>query len=111
MSEQLTPELARWRERGALHSLAGHEVFVVDVPAADPSSGREPLLILHGFPTSSYDFDAVIDDLARDRRVIAPDFVGFGLSEKPDMTYTLALQADVVAALTTELGVDRLALL
>ena len=45
------------------------------------------------------------------RRIIALDLPGYGLSAKPDQRYTMAGQADVVVALTTELGLDRLAML
>ncbi len=71
----------------------------------------EPLLVLHGFPSSSYDFAAVLDDLRRTRRVLLLDFLGYGLSAKPDQAYTLAEQADIVMAFTAELGIERLALL
>jgi len=100
-----------WAERGDMRTLAGHDVFVVDVASADPASDREALLLLHGFPTSSFDYAGVIDALAVDRRVVTADFVGFGLSDKPDRHYTMALQADVVVELTAALGIDRLALL
>jgi pimeloyl-ACP methyl ester carboxylesterase len=67
--------------------------------------------VLHGFPSSSYDFAAVLDDLRRTRRVLLLDFLGYGLSAKPDQAYTLAEQADIVIAFIAELGVERLALL
>jgi len=71
----------------------------------------EPLLVLHGFPSSSYDFAAVLDDLRRTRRVLLLDFLGYGLSDKPDQRYTLAEQADLAMAFTDAVGVGRLALL
>jgi pimeloyl-ACP methyl ester carboxylesterase len=71
----------------------------------------EPLLVLHGFPSSSYDFAPVLDDLRRTRRVLLLDLLGYGLSAKPDQRYTIAEQADVVVAFTQSLGVDRCALL
>ncbi len=58
----------------------------------------EPLLVVHGFPTSSHDFHLVVDRLAADRRVLLVDLVGFGLSAKPDLAYWVDLHADVVAA-------------
>ena len=70
-----------------------------------------PLLVLHGFPTSSFDYAAVLDGLRAGRRVLLLDMLGYGLSSKPDRAYTMALQADVAAAFVAELGVDRLALL
>jgi pimeloyl-ACP methyl ester carboxylesterase len=52
-------------------------------------------VLLHGFPSSSFDWRAFLD-VERERPVLAFDFLGFGLSEKPaDHTYTLAWQADL----------------
>ena len=83
-------------------------------PSTRPPIGPErhaPLLILHGFPTSSFDYAAVLDGLRAGRRVLLLDLLGYGLSAKPDRPYSMALQADLAAAFVAELGVDRLALL
>ena len=72
---------------------------------------HEPLLILHGFPSSSFDYAAVLDGLRAGRRVLLFDMVGYGLSAKPDRAYSMALQADVASAFVAALGVERLALL
>jgi pimeloyl-ACP methyl ester carboxylesterase len=69
------------------------------------------VLVIHGFPTSSFDFAGVVPSLALDRRVVLVDLVGFGFSAKPDIRYTMALQADVVSAIAAELALDRFALL
>ena len=66
---------------------------------------------LHGFPTSSLDFAGVADGLAAHRRVVLVDLLGYGLSAKPDTSYTMAGQADVVVALAAKLGLGRFALL
>ena len=99
-----------WSRRGRLRSLAGHDVFTLDVPAREGESGA-PLLVLHGFPSSSFDFATVLDALSRDRRVLLVDMVGYGYSAKPDLAYTLALQADVAMAFVAAAGVTELALL
>ncbi|MDQ1360372.1 MAG: hypothetical protein QOJ44_749 [Acidimicrobiaceae bacterium] len=101
---------ARWEERGRRRQLAGHEIFALEVPARSGES-LEPLLVLHGFPSSSFDFHLVLDSLAEHRRVLLIDMVGYGLSSKPDRAYTMDLQADVVMGYTQELGINRLALL
>jgi pimeloyl-ACP methyl ester carboxylesterase len=106
----LTAATDEWEQRGGRIPLAGYEVFVVDIDEAD-AGGREPLLVIHGFPTSSFDFHLVIDRLAQDRRVVLFDMVGYGLSAKPDLAYTVDIQADVVVALTDRLGLDRISLL
>ena len=97
-----------WEDRGRLLDVGGRRVFVLDVPA--DVERREPLLLLHGFPSSSFDWRHVIDALARDRRVVTFDFLGFGLSEKPaDIRYSLFDQAGVAGEVAHSLGIDRAA--
>jgi pimeloyl-ACP methyl ester carboxylesterase len=66
------------------------------------------VLLLHGFPTSSYDWRAVIDRLAHSYRCIAPDFIGYGLSDKPAaFSYSLFQQADILEGLVRQLDVEE----
>ena len=104
------PTVAEWEGRGERRLLRSHSVFTMVAHALD-GERHEPLLVLHGFPSSSYDFAAVLDDLRRTRRVLLLDFLGYGLSDKPDQAYTLAEQADIVMAFTAALDVERLAIL
>lgn len=84
-------------------------VFVVDAPGDDPA--RNPIVVLHGFPTSSFDFHRVFDRLvATGRRVVLFDFLGFGFSDKPDRRYGIDLHADTAVALLAMLGIDRFTL-
>lgn len=46
-------------------------------------SGAPPLLLLHGYPSSSRMFEPLLPLLADEFRLIAPDYPGFGLSEAP----------------------------
>ncbi len=102
---------AGWEALGAdAASCAGRRIFTVDAPAIGPEL-HPPLLVLHGFPTSSFDFAAVLDGLRAGRRVLLLDMLGYGLSAKPDRSYTMALQADIATAFVAGLGIDRLALL
>jgi len=101
---------AGWRDIGAVRRLCGHRVFTIDAPPIGPEE-HEPLLVLHGFPTSSFDYAAVLDPLRAGRRVLLLDDLGFGLSDKPDLHYSMALQADVAAAFVAALGIGRLAML
>jgi pimeloyl-ACP methyl ester carboxylesterase len=65
----------------------------------DRGQGR-PILLLHGFATSSYTWHAVIPGLASSHRVIAIDLRGFGASDKPiDDLYSIEDQAQAVEAL------------
>jgi len=99
-----------WERRGRYRPCAGVRTFTVDLAAADTET-LEPLLVVHGFPTNSFDFHRVVDALAVHRRVLLLDLPGFGLSAKPDIAYTVAGYADVVGAFVADVGVTSLALL
>jgi pimeloyl-ACP methyl ester carboxylesterase len=71
------------------------------------------LLLLHGFPTSSYMFRGLVPALADRYHVIAPDHLGFGLSDTPpthEFDYTFDALTDLTSALLAKLGVSRYAL-
>jgi pimeloyl-ACP methyl ester carboxylesterase len=97
-----------WFARGSLRSLLGHDVFVVDVPAVREEA--EPVLVLHGFPTSSFDWRHALDGLRARRRVVLLDYPGYGFSAKPDMQYSLFTGADIVEACAREVGLTDVAL-
>jgi pimeloyl-ACP methyl ester carboxylesterase len=67
--------------------------------------GQGPtVLMLHGFPTWSYDYAEVAGDLASDHDVITLDFLGYGASDKPNpYEYSVAESADVVEDLAAHL--------
>jgi len=55
-----------------------------------------PLLLLHGFPTASWDWHKIWQPLSKHFQLIAPDFIGFGYSDKPkNYDYSIMDQADV----------------
>ncbi len=63
------------------------------------------LLLIHGYPTSSWDWSFLWDGLKSHFRLAAMDMPGFGLSEKPrDIAYSIAMQADYQEALLAHLG-------
>ena len=103
--------VAAWEARGAYREVAGRRVFVVDRAPVDPAGGAGvPVLVLHGFPTSSHDWHRVVDRFARRRRVVLLDFLGFGLTDKPDQHYSLFDQADLVEAVARDLRLDEVVL-
>ena len=103
-------DVRAWEARGRRLEVDGRSVWVLDVPAIDEGP-EDPLLALHGFPSCSFDWRHVLDSLRARRRVVAVDFLGFGLSDKPDLRYGMRLQADVVEAVTRDLGLTSVALL
>ncbi|MFJ6085012.1 alpha/beta fold hydrolase [Streptomyces sp. NPDC092369] len=71
------------------------------------------VVLLHGFPTSSFMFRDLIPLLADRYHVIAPDHLGFGLSDAPsvdDFDYTFDALADLTSGLLAQLGVSRYAI-
>ena len=94
----------QWQSRGELEILLGHSIFVVDEGAAHLPT----IVLLHGFPTSSWDWQPIWDELAKDYRLIALDMLGFGFSDKPNsLTYTIHGQADIVEALVKTKGLTN----
>lgn len=100
-----------WRAAGSHVTVDDNEVFVRDEPAASPDPSLPTLLVLHGFPTCSYDYASVLPALAERRRVVIPDFVGFGLSAKPDRRYGIHLSADTIESVVAQLGLEHVDLL
>ena len=101
-----TASVADWRALGRRERLRGHEVFTLDLPAAGAASGP-PVLLIHGFPTSSYDWRHLAPALQQRRRVLALDLLGFGLSAKPDQPYRISEQADLVQSLVAARDIDE----
>jgi pimeloyl-ACP methyl ester carboxylesterase len=97
---------AAWRAAGEHLDWKGLRVF-------HRAEGRgEPLLLLHGFPTSSWDWRELWPSLAREHRLIALDYVGFGFSDKPARgPYSVFAYADQAEAVLLHHGVDAAHLL
>jgi pimeloyl-ACP methyl ester carboxylesterase len=104
MSEDVTA----WEAHGARVALGpdGEDIWVAHLPAVR-SSDAPPLLLLHGFPTCSFDWRLVLPQLRAERDVVLFDFLGFGLSAKPDRRYGLRMHADVTEAVADHLGLTE----
>lgn len=77
---------------------------------ADAGQGRTVVMV-HGTPTWSFLYRHLIEDLSRDYRVVAPDHIGFGLSEKPPAwTYRPQDHARNLAALIDHLDLTDVTL-
>jgi haloalkane dehalogenase len=69
----------------------------------------EPVLMVHGNPTWSFYYRALVAGLRGSYRTIVPDHIGCGLSDKPDdsvYNYTLERRIDDLEALVAHLGLD-----
>ncbi|MEO0650468.1 MAG: alpha/beta fold hydrolase [Planctomycetota bacterium] len=71
----------------------------------------EPILCVHGNPSWSFHFRKLVDRFADTHRVIAPDLVGCGFSEKPaDFDYRLERHVATLEGFVDELGLDQITL-
>lgn len=103
-------DVAAWEAGGERIEVDGHRVWCRVDRATGPEVGP-PLLVCHGFPTSSYDLVRVLDRLAAGRDVVSFDDPGFGLSDKPDLRYGIRRYADAADAVIAHLGLDEVDLL
>ncbi|KAG4078065.1 hypothetical protein HA402_002116 [Bradysia odoriphaga] len=109
-----SPLLTEWRQSGTFFTFKGYNIFYKDVKGSAADTGKQrTLLLLHGFPTSSFDWYKMLPELQkRFDRVIAPDFIGLGFSDKPtNFGYPITFQADIVEALIARLKVGDLDIL
>lgn len=68
----------------------------------------EPIILLHGIPTWSFLYNEVVGPLSRHARVIAPDFLGHGYSDKRDFfDRSLLAQTDMIIRLMDHLGIAQ----
>ena len=89
-------------------TIEGHELFFRE--AGDPS--RPAVVLLHGFPASSFMFRELIAALADRYHVVAPDHLGFGRSASPPVDafdYTFDRFSELTLALLDRIGVSRFA--
>ena len=102
----LPDSVRQWQDGGRATSTRAGNVFVRSSPGDGPT-----LLLLHGFPSSSYDFRDVVTRLGG-HAWLTLDFLGFGLSDKPrPHCYSLPEQADIVQDVVTESGAGPVVLL
>jgi haloalkane dehalogenase len=95
----------RWRQQLTPVTVDGLRTWVLDEGLG------EPVVFLHGIPTSSFVWRDVARYVAMERRCVAPDLLGFGLADRPlnaDLSPTG--QAAFVERVLDELGVSRYAL-
>jgi len=84
--------------------ILGSKMAYIDVGEGDP------ILFLHGQPTSSYLWRNVMPHLEGQGRLIAPDNIGFGKSDQPEMDYTFGDQYPYLEAFIEKLGLKNITL-
>ena len=106
-----SPELltiVQWRRSARTEAFRGHRIQVYE----GGNTGGETLLLIHGFPTAAWDWSRVWGPLGTEFRLLAPDLLGFGFSDKPRrIDYSFALQADLCETVLASRGVERFQIL
>ena len=96
-----------FRQRQRSVELDGLSYKPLRVTWTDLGAGS-PVILLHGIPTWSFLYNEVIPPLAETARVIAPDFLGHGYSDRRDFfDRSLLAQTDMIISLMDHLGIER----
>jgi len=104
----LSEPLLEWQNSGEYLTYQGYQVF----SKVSEGSNATPLLLIHGFPSSSYDWYAVWPLLEKHFKLITADMLGFGLSDKPvQFNYSIPAQADLYAHLIETLNLKSVHIL
>ena len=91
----MADSLDDWRRKGTSFTYRGHEIFV----RSGGDKAAPVLLLIHGFPTASWDYAPLWEGLAARWRVLTLDMLGFGFSAKPrNYSYSISDQADLMEA-------------
>lgn len=86
-------------------NIAGMNIHLRD---EGPKNDQEPILLIHGTSASLHTWDAWVESLSADRRVIRFDLPGFGLTgPDPKNNYKIEHYVDVVMAVLDELHIDK----
>ena len=103
------PQLNAWKSNGEIINYGpfSHRVFVKQIGNRKATADKT-LLLIHGFPESSYSYHAIIDGMLKAfDQIILCDLIGYGNSDKPETTFTYSIieQADLVLAVWRHFGI------
>ncbi|KPZ68215.1 Fluoroacetate dehalogenase [Shewanella sp. P1-14-1] len=107
------PTLTDWQQDSYFQQFsfakeADYSIFVKH--AGD--TNNPALLLIHGFPTSSYDWQPIWQSLSAQFHVITLDMIGFGLSDKPtQFHYSFAAQANLIEQILASLKITNVHIL
>ena len=95
--------------RGEFLDVGGARLYYY---AAGTRGGEEPLVLIHGFPTSSHVWQDLVPLLPEGRRVVVFDLLGYGRSDPPgDLSLAIKAHADRLLVLLDLLGINRACLI
>jgi len=93
---------SEWYQQEGFRQIDGHRVFVHE-------QGEGPVLLcLHGMAGASWSWHKLAGALSRQFRVVVPDLLGFGYSDRPtDARYSVVSHSDRLESLMADLSVER----
>lgn len=91
-NQPITQSLQHWEKHRSVFEFDGHEIsYHVQGPIDAPC-----LLLIHGYPTASWDWHYQWPELVKHFRIFTLDMLGFGFSDKPqNIQYKISTQADI----------------
>ncbi len=99
--------LNKWKQSGDYFDFKGNKLFY-----RTEKNDRETLLCLHGFPTSSFDYHKIWNELGDKFSLVSFDMIGYGFSDKPkSFDYTTFEQVDILQGLIEHLNIKKLHIL
>jgi pimeloyl-ACP methyl ester carboxylesterase len=100
--DKMKKEVLEWLKKGAFHRHNEQDIFHIDHGRGDV------ILIIHGYPYSSFEWSPIIHSLSSTNRVIAFDLLGMGFSDKPgDYAYSYEDYVACLLSLVARLEVKR----
>ncbi len=101
-------KLVDWKQGGDFFAYGEHRVFY----RRNSDGVGEVTLLLHGFPSSSFDYHKIWDALSEKFPLLAYDMIGYGFSAKPaNFNYTTFDQADLLQSLLEDQGIRKIHIL
>lgn len=84
--------LSQWQTNGQFIDINANQIFTKTAGDAN----NPALLLIHGFPSASWDWEGMWNELSKHYFLVTLDMLGFGLSDKPiNVTYKITEQADL----------------
>ncbi|MGI9294543.1 MAG: alpha/beta fold hydrolase [Pseudomonadales bacterium] len=109
--EKMPKCIEDWVAQGQYIKFNEHSVFV----HASGPKGKEGVLVVHGYPGSSWDFAEVVGPVSKKTRIVVPDMIGFGHSDTPlkgtfKDNFSLLKQADLYEDVAAKEGLETVIL-
>lgn len=114
MNHSHSSSIETWKSTGQTFDYRGQNIFY----QVQGSKDLPALLLIHGYPSASWDWHLQWPTLIQHFQVITLDMLGFGYSDKParfkkssSVQYSIHTQADICSGLLKKLGINRIHIL